>query len=172
MTYDCAWKLDQGRDVRVEISMIKSYATEMAWEVVDRAMQTFGAMAPDQELPLQLMASPAHHANLRRPHRSPQMGGGPQPDGIETMKTAYGDHLTVTLEGHVATATIDRPPNNHVLVDLMRDPGRRPGNPDRDNKVRAVAAGLRRQAVLRRRRPGRSWTGSAAVGMSGINHPL
>jgi len=57
MTYDCAWKLDQGRDVRVEISMIKSYATEMAWEVVDRAMQTFGAMGMTKELPLQLMAS-------------------------------------------------------------------------------------------------------------------
>jgi len=57
MTYDCAWKLDQGRDVRVEISMIKSYATEMAWEVVDRAMQTFGAMGMTKELPLQLMAN-------------------------------------------------------------------------------------------------------------------
>lgn len=57
MTYDCAWKLDQGRDVRTEISMIKGYATEMAWEVVDRAMQTFGAMGMTKELPLQLMAT-------------------------------------------------------------------------------------------------------------------
>ena len=57
MTYDCAWKLDQGRDVRLEISMIKSYATEMAWEVVDHAMQTFGAMGMTKELPLQLMAT-------------------------------------------------------------------------------------------------------------------
>jgi len=57
MTYDCAWKLDQGRDTRLEISMIKSYATEMAWEVVDRAMQTFGAMGMTKELPLQLMAA-------------------------------------------------------------------------------------------------------------------
>lgn len=57
MTYDCAWKLDQGRDVRLEISMIKAYATEMAWEVVDRAMQTYGAMGMTKELPLQLMAS-------------------------------------------------------------------------------------------------------------------
>jgi acyl-CoA dehydrogenase len=57
MTYDCAWKLDQGRDTRLEISMIKAYATEMAWEVVDRAMQTFGAMGMTKELPLQLMAA-------------------------------------------------------------------------------------------------------------------
>jgi acyl-CoA dehydrogenase len=57
MTYDCAWKLDQGRDVRQEISMIKWYATEMAWEIVDHAMQTFGAMGMTKELPLQLMAT-------------------------------------------------------------------------------------------------------------------
>jgi acyl-CoA dehydrogenase len=57
MTYDCAWKLDTGRDVRLEISMIKAFATEMAWEVVDHAMQTFGAMGMTKELPLQLMAS-------------------------------------------------------------------------------------------------------------------
>ena len=57
MTYDCAWKLDQGRDTRLEISMIKAFATEMAWEVVDHAMQTFGAMGMTKELPLQLMAA-------------------------------------------------------------------------------------------------------------------
>ena len=57
MTYDCAWKLDQGRDVRVEISMIKAFATEMAWDVVDEAMQAHGAMGMTKELPLQLMAS-------------------------------------------------------------------------------------------------------------------
>jgi acyl-CoA dehydrogenase len=57
MTYDCAWKLDQGRDTRLEISMIKAFATEMAFEVVDHAMQTFGAMGMTKELPLQLMAA-------------------------------------------------------------------------------------------------------------------
>ena len=57
MAYDCAWKLDQGRDVRLEISMIKADATEMAWTVVDHAMQCFGAMGMTRELPLHLMAS-------------------------------------------------------------------------------------------------------------------
>lgn len=56
MTYDCAWKLDQKRDVRTEISMIKSYALEMAWEVVDHAMQCFGAMGMTREMPLHQMA--------------------------------------------------------------------------------------------------------------------
>jgi acyl-CoA dehydrogenase len=55
MTYDCAWKMDNGRDVRSEISMIKWFATEMAYETVDRAMQAFGAMGMTKELPLQLM---------------------------------------------------------------------------------------------------------------------
>ena len=57
MTYDCAWKLDEGRDVRQEISMIKGFAVEMAYGVVDHAMQLHGAMGMTRELPLHLMAS-------------------------------------------------------------------------------------------------------------------
>jgi len=56
MAYDCAWKLDQGRDVRTEISMLKVYATEMAQEIVDNAMQCFGAMGMTREMPLQMLA--------------------------------------------------------------------------------------------------------------------
>jgi acyl-CoA dehydrogenase len=57
MTYHCAWKLDQGQDVKNEISMIKVFATEMAWEVLDNVMQCFGAMGMTKELPLHLMAA-------------------------------------------------------------------------------------------------------------------
>lgn len=57
MAYETAWKLDQGQDVRTDVSMIKVYATEMAWEVLDNAMQTFGAMGMTRELPLHQMAS-------------------------------------------------------------------------------------------------------------------
>ena len=57
MTYDCAWKLDTGRDVRLEISMIKAFATEMAYEIVDHAMQAHGAMGMTKELPLQMMST-------------------------------------------------------------------------------------------------------------------
>ncbi len=57
MTYHCAWKLDRKEDVRQEISMIKAFATEMAYEIVDHAMQTFGAMGMTKELPLQLMSA-------------------------------------------------------------------------------------------------------------------
>jgi len=37
--------------------MIKVFATEMAWDVVDQAMQAFGAMGMAKEMPLQLMAN-------------------------------------------------------------------------------------------------------------------
>jgi acyl-CoA dehydrogenase len=56
MTYETAWKLDQGRDVRSDVSMVKVYATEMAWEILDNAMQVFGAMGMTKDLPLQLLA--------------------------------------------------------------------------------------------------------------------
>jgi acyl-CoA dehydrogenase len=59
MTYETAWKLDQQRDVRTDISMVKVYATEMAWDIIDKAMQTFGAMGMTKEMPLQLMAAQA-----------------------------------------------------------------------------------------------------------------
>ncbi|ATE64173.1 acyl-CoA dehydrogenase family protein [Rhizorhabdus dicambivorans] len=57
MVYDCAWKIDQGEDVRSEISMIKWFAVEMAYAVVDNAMQLFGAMGMTKDLPLHLMQS-------------------------------------------------------------------------------------------------------------------
>ena len=57
MTYDAAWKLDEGRDARVEISMVKALATEMAWQVVDHATQALGALGVTREMPLQLMAA-------------------------------------------------------------------------------------------------------------------
>jgi len=56
MLMDAASKQDAGQDVRVEASMIKVFATELATEVIDHAMQTFGAMGVTKELPLHLMA--------------------------------------------------------------------------------------------------------------------
>jgi alkylation response protein AidB-like acyl-CoA dehydrogenase len=57
MTYDAAWKLDQQRYVRTDISMVKAFATDMAWDVVDQAMQIFGGMGMSKEMPLQQMAN-------------------------------------------------------------------------------------------------------------------
>jgi acyl-CoA dehydrogenase len=59
MVYDAAAKADAGRDVRTEASMVKLYGTEMVTEIIDHAMQAFGAMGMAKELPLQLMAQKA-----------------------------------------------------------------------------------------------------------------
>jgi acyl-CoA dehydrogenase len=64
MAYAAAWKLDQGLDIRTEVSMLKVFATEMAWEVVDKAMQTFGAMGMTKEMPLQLLASSVRNMRI------------------------------------------------------------------------------------------------------------
>ncbi|WP_309644242.1 enoyl-CoA hydratase/isomerase family protein [Phenylobacterium sp.] len=54
------------------------------------------------------------------------------------MKTAYGDHISVTHDGHVATVVLDKPPYNHVSVDLMRDLADALEDLDRENNTRAV----------------------------------
>lgn len=64
MVYETAWKLDQGRDVRTDVSMIKVMGTEMAWDIVDQAMQTFGAMGMTKEMPLHLMASQVRNMRI------------------------------------------------------------------------------------------------------------
>jgi len=56
MAYECAWKLDQGYDVRNEVSTLKFFGTEMAQQVIDNAMQSFGAMGMTKELPLYMLA--------------------------------------------------------------------------------------------------------------------
>jgi len=57
MTYDAAARIDAGDQARTQVSMIKVFATEMAWDVIDHAMQVFGAMGMTKELPLQQMAN-------------------------------------------------------------------------------------------------------------------
>lgn len=57
MVMDAAAKQDAGHDIRTEASMVKVFATELASEIVDHAMQVHGAMGMTKELPLQLLAN-------------------------------------------------------------------------------------------------------------------
>src|SRR5206468_3173644 len=41
-------------------------------------------------------------------------------EGLQTMKDRYGE-ISAHIDGHVAVLEIDRPPNNFVSVELMRD---------------------------------------------------
>jgi acyl-CoA dehydrogenase len=57
MLIDAADRVKKGERLRSELSMIKVFATEMAAEIVDHAMQSFGGMGMTKELPLQAMAN-------------------------------------------------------------------------------------------------------------------
>lgn len=57
MTYEAATRIDAGDEARTQVSMIKVFATEMAWDVIDHAMQVLGAMGMTKELPLHQMAN-------------------------------------------------------------------------------------------------------------------
>jgi alkylation response protein AidB-like acyl-CoA dehydrogenase len=53
MTYECAWKYDNGDAVVQESSIVKLYAAEMVNRVVDRMIQVHGGMGWMRELPLE-----------------------------------------------------------------------------------------------------------------------
>ncbi|MDQ3963151.1 MAG: acyl-CoA dehydrogenase family protein [Actinomycetota bacterium] len=53
MTYECAWKYDNGDPVIQESSIAKYYSTEMVNRVVDRMIQVHGGMGWMRELPLE-----------------------------------------------------------------------------------------------------------------------
>lgn len=53
LTWEAAYKHDQGADARVEASIAKLYATEMGFRVVDAMMQILGGMGMSKELPLE-----------------------------------------------------------------------------------------------------------------------
>lgn len=84
------------------------------------------------------------------------------------MKDAYGEHVKVALDGHVAVVTLDRPPHNFVSVEFMSDLADAMEAADASNAVRAI--------VLQSE--GRTFSGGAdfasptdkvASGMDGVN---
>ncbi|OHB26923.1 MAG: enoyl-CoA hydratase [Phenylobacterium sp. RIFCSPHIGHO2_01_FULL_69_31] len=54
------------------------------------------------------------------------------------MKTTFGDHVKVALDGHVAVVTLDRPPHNFVSVEFMADLADAMEAADASNDVRAI----------------------------------
>lgn len=57
MLADAARKTDAGQDVRHEVAMIKVFATENVYAMVDHAMQTLGGLGMTRELPLHLLSA-------------------------------------------------------------------------------------------------------------------
>lgn len=53
LVYQAAWNADLGKDIKVDASVAKVYATETAGRVVDRCIQILGGMGVAQEMPLE-----------------------------------------------------------------------------------------------------------------------
>lgn len=53
MTLHAAWRMDQGDEARTEISMIKFYGAKVLHNVIDRAIQTYGARGFSADTPLE-----------------------------------------------------------------------------------------------------------------------
>jgi alkylation response protein AidB-like acyl-CoA dehydrogenase len=64
LTLDAAAKIDDGRDARVEISMLKFYAADVLSKVVDRAVQVHGALGLTARSPLSHMYAMARGGHI------------------------------------------------------------------------------------------------------------
>jgi len=64
LTLDAAHKIDEERDARVEISLIKFYAADALSRVIDRAVQVHGALGLTDRSPLAHMYSLARGAHI------------------------------------------------------------------------------------------------------------
>jgi acyl-CoA dehydrogenase len=64
LTLDAAHKIDEGRDARVEISLLKFYAADVLSRVIDRALQVHGALGLTDRSALSHMYSMARGAHI------------------------------------------------------------------------------------------------------------
>jgi len=64
LTLDAAAKIDAGSDARVEIGLIKVVGAKMLHNVVDRAVQVFGAKGLTDDTPLSIMYRHAREARI------------------------------------------------------------------------------------------------------------
>ena len=64
LTMHAAWRIDQGDEARVEVSVIKFYGAKVLHDVVDRAIQVYGAMGVSGDTPLERMYRDARAARI------------------------------------------------------------------------------------------------------------
>ena len=64
LTLHAAQKIDQGDEARVEIGLIKVYGAKMLHNVIDRAIQVWGAKGVSEDTPLERMYRHARSARL------------------------------------------------------------------------------------------------------------
>jgi alkylation response protein AidB-like acyl-CoA dehydrogenase len=64
LTLDAARKMDEGREARIEIALIKVVGAEMLNNVIDRAIQVHGAKGLTPDTPLDMMYRHAREARI------------------------------------------------------------------------------------------------------------
>jgi acyl-CoA dehydrogenase len=64
LTMHAAWRIDQGGEARVEVSVIKFYGAKVLHDVIDRAIQVHGAMGVSGDTPLERMYRDARTARI------------------------------------------------------------------------------------------------------------
>ncbi len=64
LTLNAAHKIDQGEEARIEIGMIKVVGAQMLHNVIDRAIQVFGAKGVSEDTPLESMYRHARFARI------------------------------------------------------------------------------------------------------------
>ena len=64
LTLNAAHKIDQGDEARIEIGMIKVVGAQMLHNVIDRAIQVFGAKGVSEDTPLESMYRHARFARI------------------------------------------------------------------------------------------------------------
>lgn len=64
LTLHAAQKIDQGDEARVEIGLVKVYGASMLHNVIDRAIQVFGAKGVTEDTPLERMYRHARFARI------------------------------------------------------------------------------------------------------------
>jgi acyl-CoA dehydrogenase len=64
MTYDAAWRVDQGLDVRGQSSRVKLFASEALGRVADRAVQVHGGYGYVREFPIEKLYRDARIARI------------------------------------------------------------------------------------------------------------
>jgi len=64
LTLDAARKMDEGREARIEIALIKVVGAQMLNNVIDRAIQVHGAKGLTPDTPLDMMYRHAREARI------------------------------------------------------------------------------------------------------------
>jgi acyl-CoA dehydrogenase len=64
MTLQAAWKMDNGEDARIEISLIKFFGARVLHDVIDRAIQVHGALGYSKDTPLESFYRDARAARI------------------------------------------------------------------------------------------------------------